>query len=307
MEEKRASFTATLMAYYRAYHAMHETPKIFDDFLACHLFTEDERLFFENACSQTPRLHDPERAASLPDRAAAIAWTLQTITPGPSMTLSRSRYSEDSLENAVGQGVKQYVILGAGFDTFALRRPEMLEKLQVFEVDHPLTQAFKRQRIAKAGWKPPAQLHFVPVDFEQESLAEALTRSSYDPQVPSFFSWLGVTYYLTREAIFATLRSIAKIAPSGSTVIFDYLDTDAFVPEKAANRVKITIRDARQNAGEPMITGFDPSTLAADLASLGFYLQENLSPTDIEERYFKGRTDNYHACEHLHFARAVVE
>ena len=149
--------------------------------------------------------------------------------------------------------------------------------------------------------------HFVPVDFEKESLAEALTRSSYDPQVPSFFSWLGVTYYLTRDAIFATLRSIAEIVPSGSTVIFDYLDTDAFVPEKAANRVKITIRYARQNAGEPMITGFEPSALATDLASLGFYLQENLSPTDIEERYFKGRTDNYHACEHLHFARAVVE
>jgi len=307
MDKKRASFTAMLMAYYRAYHAMHETPKIFHDFLACHLFTEDEHSFFENACSQAPRLDDPERAASLPDRAAAIAWALQTITPGPSMTLSRSRYTEEILDKAVGQGVRQYVILGAGFDTFAFRRPEMLEKLQVFEVDHPVTQAFKRQRIAEAGWKLPAQLHFVPVDFEQESLAEVLTRSSYNPQALSFFSWLGVTYYLTRDAIFTTLHDIANIVPAGSAIIFDYLDTDAFVPEKAAKRVKNTIRDAQQNAGEPMITGFDPSSLAADLASLGFYLQENLSPTDIEERYFKGRTDDYHACEHLHFAKVVVE
>jgi methyltransferase (TIGR00027 family) len=307
MEEKRASFTATLMAYYRAYHAMHEIPKIFDDFLACHLFTEDERSFFENACSQAPRLYDPERAASLPDRAAAIAWALQTITPGPSMTLSRSRYSEDSLEKAVRHGVRQYVILGAGFDTFAFRCPAMLEKLQVFEVDHPVTQAFKRQRIADAGWKLPAQLHFVPVDFEQESLAEVLRRSSYNPQALSFFSWLGVTYYLTRDAIFTTLHDIANIVPAGSAIIFDYLDTDAFVPEKAAKRVKTTIRDARQNAGEPMITGFDPSALAADLARLGLRLQEDLSPSDIQELYFRGRKDGYYACEHLHFAWAVVE
>ncbi len=132
-------------------------------------------------------------------------------------------------------------------------------------------------------------------------------RSSYDPQVPSFFSWLGVTYYLTRGAVFATLRAIADIAPAGSAVIFDYLDTDAFIPEKAAKRVQVMIRDARQIAGEPMITGFDPSSLAAELASTGLRLQEDLSPSDIQGLYFQGRKDGYYACEHLHFAWAVVE
>ena len=303
---KKTSFTAQGLAYMRAYHAMHDNPKIFDDSLASHLFTEDERSFFENAWSQVPKLYDPERAASLPDRAAAIAWTLQTVTPGPSMTLGRSRYTEDSLEEAVGQGVKQYVILGAGFDTFAFRRPEILDRLQVFEVDHPATQVFKRGRIAEAGWEQPAQLHFVPVDFEQENLAEALIRSSYDPQAPSFFSWLGVTYYLTRDTVFSMFRTIADIAPAGSAVIFDYLDTDAFIPEKAAKRVKILIRDTRQ-LGESMITGFDPSALAADLARLGLRLQEDLSPADIQERYFRGRKDGYYACEHQHFAWAMVE
>ncbi|HBC94996.1 MAG TPA: SAM-dependent methyltransferase [Pelotomaculum sp.] len=307
MSKKKASFTAQGLAYMRAYHAMHDNPKIFDDSLAYHLFTEDERAFFENAWTQVPKLYDPERAASLPDRAAAIAWTLQTITPGPSMTLGRSRYTEENLEKAVGQGSKQYVILGAGFDTFVFRRPEMLEKLQVYEVDHPATQAFKRDRLAKAGWEQPVQLHFVPVDFEQESLAEALTRSSYDPQARSFFSWLGVTYYLTRDAVFTTLRTIANLAPAGSAVIFDYLDTDAFIPEKAAKRVKILIRDTRQVADEPMITGFDPSALAADLARLGLRLQENLNPFDIEKRHFRGRKDGYYPCEHQHYALAVVE
>ncbi|MDD4588475.1 MAG: SAM-dependent methyltransferase [Heliobacteriaceae bacterium] len=305
MKDKKASFTAQGLAYMRAYHAMHDNPKIFDDSLAYHLFVEEERSFFENAWSQAAKLYDPERAASFTDRAAAIAWTLQTITPGPSMTLGRSRYTEDSLDEAVGQGVKQYVILGAGFDTFVFRRPEMLEKLQVYEVDHPVTQGFKCSRLANAGWEQPAQLHFVPVDFEQESLAEALTRSSYNSQALSFFSWLGVTYYLTRDTVSSLLRNIASIAPTGSTVIFDYLNTDAFIPEKAAKRVKILIRDTRQ-AGESMITSFDPFTLSADLARLGLRLQEDLSPADIQERYFRGRTDGYHACEHQHFARAVV-
>lgn len=303
---KKTSFTAQGLAYMRAYHAMHDNPKIFDDSLASHLFTEDERSFFENAWSQVPKLYDPERAASLPDRAAAIAWTLQTITSGPSMTLGRSRYTEDSLEEAVGQGVKQYVILGAGLDTFAFRKPEMLEQLQVFEVDHPATQAFKRHRIAELGWEQPAQLHFVPVDFEQESLAAAITRSSYDPQALSLFSWLGVTYYLTREAVFATLCSIADIASPGSAVILDYLDVDAFIPDRTAKRVQRMLGEA-QFLGESMKTGFDPSKLAADLASLGLRLYENLSTADIRGRYFQGRTDGYHACEHVHFAWAVVE
>lgn len=305
MEEKQFSRSAVIMAYHRAHHAMHDTPKIFDDFLAHRLVTEEARAIIEYHMTEALKLYDPERAVSCPDQATAIAWMMRALA-APPFILSRSQYTEESLEQAVRQGMKQYVILGAGFDTFAFRRPEMLEKLQVYEVDHPATQSVKRRRLNEAGWGQPAQLHFVPVDFEQESLAAALTRSSYDPQAPSFFSWLGVTYYLTRDAVFATLRSIANIAPVGSTVIFDYLDTDAFDPGKAAKRVQRMLGEA-QFLGEPMITGFNPSTLAADFACLGLRLYEDLSPPDIEERYFQGRTDGYHACEHVHFAWAVVE
>jgi methyltransferase (TIGR00027 family) len=181
----------------------------------------------------------------------------------------------------------------------------MVSQLQIFELDHPATQAFKRQRLAELGWEVPAFLHFVPVDFTKENLVTALKRTSYDPHQASFFSWLGVTYYLTRDVVFDTLRSMADIAPAGSTIIFDYLDTDAFVPERAASRVQRMLEVVRRT-GEPMKTGFDPSTLAADLASIGLRLQENLSPLDIEERYFQGRADGYHAFEHVHFAQAVV-
>jgi methyltransferase (TIGR00027 family) len=303
MEESQVSFTALLTAYARAYHATHDDPKIFDDFLAHHLFTEEERTYFGKGLAESLKFLDPERAAACPDQATALAWYMR-LQGGP-VTLSRSRYTEDSLETAVRQGVRQYVILGAGLDTFAFRRPEMLKQLQVFEIDHPAMQAFKRQRLSKLGWEIPAQLHWVPVDFAKENLATALDRSAYDPQASSFFSWLGVTYYLTRDVVFATLQAIADSTPAGSTVMFDYFDTDAFVPEKAATRMQ-RMQAIVRGVGEPIQTGFDPSTLAADLASLGLRLHENLSPSDIEGRYFQGRMDGYHAFQHAHFARAGV-
>jgi len=139
----------------------------------------------------------------------------------------------------------------------------------------------------------------------QENLAEALKRSAYDRRAASFYSWLGVTYYLTRDVVVATLRAIAEVAAAGSTIMFDYFDTDAFVPERAATRMQRMQAIVRQ-AGEPIQTGFDPSTLAGDLATLGLHLHEDLSPSDIERRYFQGRTDGYRAFEHVHFAWAVV-
>ena len=117
---------------------------------------------------------------------------------------------------------------------------------------------------------------------------------------------MGVTFYLTHSEVFDTLRTVADISPKGSTVIFDYMDTDAFDHAKVAPRVQVMIWSAG-SVGEKMKTGFDPSTLSHDLAALRLRFKENLSPSDIEERYFSGRTDNYHALEHAHFACAVVE
>lgn len=303
MQDSQVSFTALISAFTRAYHAMHDSPKIFDDFLACRFFTDEEFTKIGRNMAEALKFFDPERAALCPDQATALGWTLRAqSTP---ITLSRARYAEDILETAVRQGVRQYVILGAGMDTFAFRRPDMLEQLQVFELDHPATQAFKRRRLAELGWEQPANLHFVPVDFTKESLAAALKGSSYDPKTLSFFSWLGVTYYLPRETAFDTLQTIADTAPAGSTVIFDYLDAEAFIPERAAKRVQL-MQEAARRSGEQMKTGFEPSTLAAYLASAGLRLHENLSPSDIEERYFHGRTDGYRAFQHVHFAWAVV-
>lgn len=304
MQDGEYSKTAMGTAFMRAYHAAHARPPLFDDFLAQRLLTAEEHLAAAERHLKALNLFNPAQAASCPDRAGALAWWMQSAG-APAIVLARARYAEDHLEKAVRQGLKQYVILGAGMDTFALRRPDLLEQLQVFEVDHPATQAHKRQRLREVGLEPPSLLNFLPVDFSRENLAAVLKRSAYDPQAPTFFSWLGVTYYLPQDAVLATWRAITAAAPAGSAVIFDYLDTDAFDPGRVSRRVEIMMEIVRR-VGEPMITGFAPATLAADLARQGLRLQENLSPAAIQDRFFQGRTDGYHACEHAHFARAVV-
>jgi methyltransferase (TIGR00027 family) len=223
---------------------------------------------------------------------------------GP-VTLSRSRFTEDALERAFQAGVEQYVILGAGFDTFAFRHPDWLERLNVFEVDHPNTQAQKKQRILSTGWEIPATLHFVPVDFAKERLSDSLLRASYDPRKATFFSWLGVTFYLEKADVLATLRSVAGLAPKGSQIVFDYFDAGAFLPGQATRTMRL-IHDIVRQAGEPMKSSIQPETLGAELKSVGFELLENLGPQEIEARYFQGRSDRYHAHQTVHFARAAV-
>lgn len=298
MKENQFSLTAMMCAYLRACHAEYDGPKIFNDFLACHLVPDKNRALIEQGLLNYLQQKSPEIATSLPDQTTAIKQMARAMNSRSNL-LSRSRYTEDSLEVAVNAGVQQYVILGAGFDTFAFRRKDMLNRLSVFEIDHPATQAFKKQRIAELGWVIPSQLSFIAVDFNQESLASALRESTFDPQCKSFFSWLGVTMYLDRSDVFSTLSSIAAIAPSGSTIVFDYFEADLFNPEQTEQYVKEEMAMAKQ-AGEPMKTGFDPSMLATDLANLGFYLHEDLSPIDIQKRYLQGR-------KYAHIAQAIVK
>lgn len=303
MTEKQAGLTAIAMAYARAHHAKHASPKIFDDFLADQLFTPEERAQTDRDWANMLQYVAPELAAENPSPETALDLVVQ-LTNGP-ITLGRSRYTEDSLAEVIHKGVRQYINLGAGLDTFAYRRPDLADRLQVFELDHPATQAIKQQKVDATSWSQPANLHRVPVDFTKESLVDALRRSSYDPKQSSFFSWLGVSYYLDRDVIFETLRNIASISAPGSTIVFDYLDADAFVPERSSKRMQQMIWMASQ-LGEPLKAGFDPQTFGAQLDRIGLRLEENLSPAAIDARYFSGRPDRYHAVEHFHYARALV-
>ena len=138
------------------------------------------------------------------------------IAPSP---LCRAAYTEKALKAAVLTGTKQYVILGAGMDTFAFREMEILSKHRVFEVDHPLTQADKLERITRAGWTVPDNLAFVPLDFTKDSLMERLIAAGFDPSAKSFFSWLGVTYYISAETINTMLSALSSLCADGSSLL----------------------------------------------------------------------------------------
>lgn len=209
------------------------------------------------------------------------------------------------MEEAISNGVEQFIILGAGLDTFAFRKPKLVEKLQVFELDHPATQEYKRNRLKELGWEISDRLHFVPVDFSKDNLSDVIGNSGFDSRKTSFFSWLGVTYYLECRHVLSTLKTIADISAPGSIIIYDYLDLDAFDTDKVSQRVKL-MQDVVKRAGEPMLTGFDPVKLQEQLLCVGLQLMEDLAPADIQEAYFKDRTDGYSAFEHVHFAEASV-
>ncbi|MGE5390364.1 MAG: class I SAM-dependent methyltransferase [Deltaproteobacteria bacterium] len=298
MEAGQYSQTALRAACYRAYHVLHDEPLIFDDILAPSFLTSGEIARHESDMVAGFRAAAPDYAASFPNNDAILAFMMQAMA-APALTLSRARYAEDWLTEAIQGGVGQYVILGAGLDTFAFRHPELLENIKVFEIDHPDTQAFKRERLKGLQWNYPSGLEMVPLDFNQGSLAQALTASSYDPLQPACFSWLGVSYYLSRSTILDTLSSIAGLAAAGSSILFDYLDADAFDPGKAAQRVQVLLMMAR-GVGETMLAGFEPGDLAGEVARLGLTVKEDLAPADIQARYFAARQDKYYACEHAH-------
>ncbi|MBO0860816.1 MAG: class I SAM-dependent methyltransferase, partial [Chloracidobacterium sp.] len=217
---------------------------------------------------------------------------------------ARSRYAEDELALAVERGVGQYVILGAGLDTFAYRNPYPKHTLRIFEVDHPATQAWKRARLKDAGIALPVNLKFAPVDFEKRTLADGLRDAGYDPSQNAFFSWLGVTPYLTIDGVMTTLRYIAT-AQMGSGVVFDYAispslmaPTQRLVFDAMANRVAA--------AGEPWHTFFDPAELMKDLQAMGFGHVEDIGAEEINERYFKDRTDGLRVGSITHLINARV-
>ncbi len=305
MEKNNFSLTALGTAFMRGYHTRNDDSLIFCDPLAYGLLTEKERSLISEHLMDRLKSVDAGGAALCPDEASALRRALQLYT-GASTVLSRARYADEALRKAIGQGIEQYVILGAGMDTFAFRCPKALKKVKVFEVDHPATQAFKRNRIAELDWKVPPQLHFVPLDFTQSSLEEIEARSPYDPTAPTFFSWLGVTYYLSRDTVLDTLAAVARISPAGSMVVFDYLQPSLPGSVKAAERLKV-IADSLKALGEPLLTGLDPASLGDDLEGVGLRLLEDLGPAHIQGRYFEGRKDGYRASEHIHFALAAVE
>jgi methyltransferase (TIGR00027 family) len=285
-----------LTAMVRAAHLLwDDPPKIFEDTLALRLSGCET----ESALKVRLDQFDAEIARSTSLDFARISRRSLTA-----MVVMRSRYVEDELDEAVAKGVRQYVILGAGLDSFAYRRSELAEVLRVFEVDHPATQAWKRTRLRAAGIKSPPNLSAVPVDFEKESLIDNLQRNGYRKDAPGFFSWLGVTMYLTPEAIFATLRAIAGLA-RGTEIIFEYNAANELLDEET-QKILAAVMAATAARGEPMRSFFEPPRLAQQVRELGFAGVSDFGPEEALGCYFPGRSDDLRPPVFNHCMRAQV-
>ena len=257
MLEGRPSATALRAATYRAQHQLLDRPLIFEDPLAV-------RIVAAIGPMQTPR-------------PAAVRAFIST----------RSRFAEDSLAAACLRGCTQYVILGAGLDTFAYRNPDA--SLRVFEVDHPATQIWKRNLLADAGIGVPRGVSYVPIDFATQSLLPQLLEAGIDASQPTFFSWLGVTAYLDEAAIVGTLDAIHALCP-GNGLVFDYmLPGSALSVRSRVARWAIARHVAR--LGEPMKPGFTPEVMRWHLSQAGFGSMEDIDCPALNARYMADRTD----------------
>jgi methyltransferase (TIGR00027 family) len=199
----------------------------------------------------------------------------------------RSRFAEDRLAEAVGRGITQYVILGAGFDTFAYRQPAWAKALKIFEVDQPATQAQKRLRLEQADMALPPNLSFAGIDFEHESLHGGLLRYGVSLTERSFFSWLGVTMYLKEDAIDAVLQAIAQF-PFESEIVFTF----AHPPDSLSsleNSFHFSLSKVVSGVGEPFVSFFTPAAIETKLREAGFKTIAFLSDEKAEERYFRQR------------------
>jgi methyltransferase (TIGR00027 family) len=202
----------------------------------------------------------------------------------------RTRFAEDSLAAAVELGVRQVVVLGAGLDTYAYRST-LRDRLRIFEVDHPATQAWERQRLEDAAIPIPNLLTFAPIDFERQTLAEGLAVAGFDVAQQTFFTWLGVVPYLTLEAVWSTLGFIASL-PNGAHVVFDYSDPPASLPAEA--RISHERRATHvAELGEAWLNYFEADDLRARLLALGFSEVEDLGPPQIAARYFPNRVSTF--------------
>lgn len=261
------SRTALRVATLRAVHALLDEPIVLDDPVALPLLGQT----MADALRADPFTCNDPMSRGL--RASLVA---------------RSRVAEDELARRVDVGLRQYVVLGAGLDTFAARNVHAAKGLRVFEVDHPSTQRWKQGALRAAGLDV-GDTAFVPVDFERDDLLKSLQAAGLRIDLPVFFAWLGVTMYLTPEAVLKTLTAVATL-PAGSGIVFDYR-----VPTEQLNPVERAIHEmiSQQIAamGEPWVSSFDPTALQRQLKELGFASATTLTADDLNARYFARRKD----------------
>ena len=218
--------------------------------------------------------------------------------------IARARFVEDFIIEQSKKGISQYVILGAGLDTFAQRRPDIASKLQIYEIDRPDTLTWKKQRLIELGIGVPEYLHFVHVNFETTSWREELLKSEFDARKPAFIACTGVSLYLTKEAITSTLNQIAAFI-SGSILAMTFYLPMELLDEEDKPMQKIAEKGARES-GTPMLSFFSPEEMLTLAENAGFKEAKIISPEDMERHYFTNRSDNLLAASGEIFLPAIT-
>jgi len=292
------------VALMRALHTRSDPQPIICDPWGDRLVPEAARRAIESVA--LAKMDAPENLSAPGAREAALDALLRA-SPAYTNVITRARFSEDALLKAVSRGIRQYVLLGAGFDSFALRTPAEAQHLEIFEVDHPATQSLKKSRLAECGLSVGPRVHFVAADLAVEQLEQALVEAGFRRDTPAFFSWLGVTMYLPRDANLAALRAIANCASTGSELVFNYIDQAAFggtdrefAPEFAQVQKLVTAM------GEPFLSGFHPATLATELRAVGLELQQDIGEPELTQSLDPGSINGLIPIAALHTARARV-
>ena len=287
MNSRGPSRTAVRTAMYRAAHyLLDDEPKILADLFA--------RLF---AGFST----DEELLKTLADG----SWSPVDFPRMRTNFGLRNRYAEDELFQAVQRGVSQYIMLGAGLDSFAYRRPDFMRTVEVYEVDHPASQRWKRERVAELGIETPAKLHYVPIDFEQETLAKGLQAGGVNRHARAFFSWLGVIQYLTLEAALQTLREVARASAPGSELVFEFIVPAATLSRDEGAPV-CTLAARAAEVGEPWLSFFEPVDLQTHLRDIEFGHIFHFGPQQATERYLLGRTGGLRLPAYFRMIKAGV-
>lgn len=278
MEEK--SMTALMSAFSRAYHTEQNTVKIFDDNIAKKLLTKEEYTQISHSMAEGVGFFNPSFIGS---QEAALRWIVDNqLSP---TTLGRAAFAEQSLKTAVRLGTKQYLIFGAGYDTFAYRQPDWAKPLGIFEVDHPATATDKQLRLVAAEIPIPENVHYIAADFTAKEWWLALTENSaFHLNQISFCSILGLSYYLSKQSFDLLISTLGSMLPIGSTVVFDYPDENTYT-EQAGERAKKQAMLAGA-AKEEMLASYSYSEIESMLAEHGFLIYEHITPAQMTEQYF---------------------
>ena len=287
-EVRPESYSALVVSAMRAVHSRYGPDPLINDPYGLDLLSDEEQVAMAKRVADKLTKMGFRRG----DGADLVGLPLESILrahPSYGNVVLRTCYTDDRLEEAQKRGFTQLVLLGAGLDTFVLRRPDLAERLQVFEVDHPASQRMKRRRLAAAGLAAPPSVTYLSVDFELQSVGEALEASSCDPAKPTFFSWLGVSPYLTLQAHEETLGSIADFFTGDVELAFNY------VRKRGPGDGAATVRPSKVDNGEPIISYFDPSEVRALLAGCGYDVIEDLGAEELGQRYCKMRRDGLRA------------